>query len=58
MFVANKKLNGLVYDYMTDPGHVFYDDKFVDVNFDEEYEEYGYDDCIMEKTEDGLWEEY
>lgn len=58
MFVSNRKLRGLFYDYMTDPGYVFYGDKFVNVDFDEEYEEYGYDDCIMEKTEDGWWEEY
>ncbi len=58
MFVANKKLNGLVYDYMTDPGHVYYDNKFVDVRVDEEYDEYGFQDLIMVKTEEGWWEEY
>ena len=58
MFVSNRTLEGLVYDYMTDPGHVFYDNKFVDVVADEEYDEYGFNDCIMEKTEKGWWEEY
>jgi hypothetical protein len=58
LFVANRKLEGLVYDYMTDPYHVFYEDKFVEAEIDDDYyEEYGYSDFIMEKTEDGYWEE-
>jgi len=58
LFISNRKLEGLVYDYMTDPYHVFYDDKFVDAEiFDDSYEEYGGHYFIMEKSEDGWWEE-
>ena len=56
LFVSNKKLKGLVNDYMTDPKHVFYEDKFVETEVDEEYYQYGYKDFIMKKTEDGRWE--
>ena len=56
LFVSNKEQKGLVYDYMTDPDHVFYEDKFVEAEVDEDYEEYGYEQFIMEKTEDGSWE--
>ena len=57
LFVSNKKLKGLVYDYMTDPYHMFYEDKFVEAKLDEEYDEYGYKDFVMEKSENGWWKE-
>ena len=57
LFVSNRKLKGLFYDYMSDPYHVFYGDKFVEAEVNEDYSEYGYTDFIMEKTEKGWWEE-
>ena len=57
LFVSNRKLKGLFYDYMSDPYHVFYGDKFVEAEENEDYSEYGYTDFIMEKTEKGWWEE-
>ena len=57
LFVANKKLKGLVYYYMTDPYHIFYEDKFAEAEVDEDYDEYGYKDFIMKKSENGWWEE-
>ena len=57
-FIANNELQGLVYDYMTDPNHIFYDNKFVDAEDDTECcEEYGRVFVIMEKDEDGWWNE-
>lgn len=56
LFVTNRKLDGLVYDSMTDPFHVFYNDKFVDAEIDDDsYEEYGSENYIMEKCKEGWW---
>ena len=53
-FVKDKKLEGLVYDDMTEPNHIFYDNKFVDVeDCSESSEEYGLSIHIMERCEDG-----
>lgn len=58
LFVSNRKLEGLVYDYMTDPGHIFYDDRFVETEIDDDsLEEYGHRFYIMKKHEEGWWEE-
>ena len=56
LFVSNRKIEGLVYDNMTDPYHLFYEDKFVETEVDDDYDEYGSTDLIMEKTEKGWWE--
>jgi len=56
LFVANNKLSGLVYDEMTDPNHIFYENKFVESEIDEDYDEYGSYDFIMEKNEN-WWKE-
>ena len=47
-FVADMKLEGLVYDCMTRPDHILYGDNFVDVECDEDYDNYGYQDSIYE----------
>ena len=57
-FVTDKKLEGLVYDDMTEPNHIFYDNKFVDVeDCSESSEEYGLSIHIMERCEDGYWDD-
>ncbi len=57
LFVANKNLECLVCEYMTEPTHVFYDDKFVDVDDYDCSDEYGCGYYIMEKNKYGCWNE-
>lgn len=57
-FVMDKKLEGLVYDDMTEPNHIFYDNKFVDVeDCNESSEEFGISIHIMERCEEGYWDD-
>ena len=57
-FIVNNQLVGLVYDIMTDPKHIFYDNKFVDAEDDTDWlDEYGHVFVIMEKVEAGWWNE-
>lgn len=57
-FVDDKRLEGIVYDYMTEPGHIFYDDRFVETeDCDDCSYEYGTYFYIMERCEDGFWKE-
>lgn len=56
LFVANKELEGLVYDYMTDPGHILYGGTPVDVKyFDESEDEYGTSAWLVRREDDGCW---
>ena len=55
-FIHNKTAEGLIYDYMTDPWHIFYDDKFVKAEYCMDSEdEYGTNFHIV-KRENGCFE--
>lgn len=59
-FVSDKRLDGLVYDEMTEPNHIFYDDHFVeavDCNEDILFNEYGTYFHIMKRCEEGYWDD-
>ena len=59
-FVSDKRLEGLVYDEMTNPNHIFYDDHFVeaeDCNEDTFFNEYGTYFHIMKRCEEGYWDD-
>ena len=55
-FVANRELEGIMYDSMTDPWHILYGDDFLKVAEEpEEYDEYGRTIHVIEKTEGVRW---
>ena len=57
-FVADKKLEGLVYDDMTEPNHIFYDDHFlVAEDCNNVSDEYGISFHVMERCDDGYWDD-
>lgn len=57
-FVSNREVEGMAYDYMTDPGHLFYGDDFLKPECCQDSEdEYGTNYSLLEKSGKGYWEE-
>lgn len=55
-FISNKESEGLPFDYMSDPGHIFYDNHFVKVEYcNDSEDEYGTTFYIV-KRENGCFE--
>lgn len=57
LFLLNKAVEGLAFDYMTDPDHIVYDGGFVEAeDSNDVIEEYGTSFYIVKKWEDADWE--
>ena len=57
LFLLNKSVEGLLFDYMSDPDHIFYNDSFVDVeDCNDIIDEYGTIYYIVKKWKDADWE--
>lgn len=60
VIISDKKLEGVEFEFSSDPNHILYGEKFVSVQLQEEEDvEYSYKEfSIMHRDADGSWEEH